>query len=206
VDELHLTNVFEFGSGRSTKSLLGRGCHVTSLEDSQVWLQNTLSMLSPAERQRHLAFLQPLRNVLLGAAPLKSWSFDLRLTRALAEAQLVLIDSPAYPPFREHALAMSLTHARHSLIIVDDANIPTVLRFCLRLAEKNHLLHFHLPVDHGLFFILPPEHSTPLNASRSHWETMKAWRRFFLSHRSAQPAGFANHQPRRAARALPRFQ
>jgi hypothetical protein len=38
--------VFEFGSGRSTKAFLQAGLAVSSLEDSDYWMQKTIDMCS----------------------------------------------------------------------------------------------------------------------------------------------------------------
>lgn len=181
VKELAIENVFEFGSGRSTKVFLDSGCNVTSLEDNAKWLERTANSLSPDERFRLKAHCQPLQTLFDASAPLRSWALSGELRASLREAQLVLIDSPTFPPFREHALILSLRHARLAVIAVDDASIPTVRRFCFRIAARNGLAHFYTEMDHGLFFFLPPEGDGKIDSSRSGLETLKAWRRFFLA-------------------------
>ena len=119
-----------------------------------------------------------MQTVFEGGVPFRSWALPSRLEPALREAQLVLIDSPAFPPSREHALLTALGQNRGGLIVLDDANIPTVQRFCARLANTNQLASLHSPVDHGLFFILPPKYGGPILSTRGILETLKAWRRF----------------------------
>ncbi len=41
-----MKTVFEFGSGRSTKAFLQAGLAVSSLEDSDYWMQKTIDMCS----------------------------------------------------------------------------------------------------------------------------------------------------------------
>jgi hypothetical protein len=113
-------------------------------------------------------------------APVQSWVLPQAALAALREADFVLVDSPAWPPFREHALALALAHARRALIVVDDANIPTVQRFCRRLAMRNGVPHFQTTMDHGLFFFGPVGDGA-IDLDRPLLETLKAWRRYFLA-------------------------
>lgn len=178
VTRLGVRRVFEFGTGRSTAMFLAAGCVVTAVEDSGAWLAETMDTLGPAERLRFTPFQLPLTRVWHRGAPMMSWPLPSPALAALAEAEFVLVDSPALPPFREHALALALGHARGALIAVDDANIPTVARFCRRLAERNEAPYFQTPLDHGLFFIGPVARAT-LDDRRPMLETAKAWRRYF---------------------------
>jgi len=158
-------NVFEFGSGRSTKAFLAAGCRVTAVEDSREWLDRTVTELSPEELSRLHAVCQGLEIVFYQGAPFRSWTLDEETLGRLA-----------FPPFREHALSVSLRHCRGGLIVVDDARIPTVRRFCLRLAGGE--AHRECGIDHGLFFLIREgECGGP---RRGLWETLKAWRRFFM--------------------------
>jgi hypothetical protein len=170
-------NVFEFGSGRSTKVFLAAGCEVTAVEDSQSWLDQTLATLTPEERVRLHAVCQPLRVIFYEGAPFRSWKLEGETLRRLAAAELVLIDAPAFPPFREHALSVSMEHCQGALVVVDDAGIPTVRRFCERLGAGAGRF---CELDHGLCFIAR-EAGAPDGRRRGLVETAKAWRRFFMA-------------------------
>lgn len=183
VRRLSVQRVFEFGSGQSTREFLAAGCRVTAIEDNASWLAETVAQLDPGERERFTPVLLPLRRVWLAGAPLRSWVLPAPAVAALREAELVLIDSPAWPPFREHALALALEHAHRALIVVDDANIPTIQRFCCRLAAQNRAAHFQTPMDHGLFFVHRPS-AGAIDLRRPLIETLKAWRRYFLAPRA----------------------
>lgn len=178
LEHLGVRRVFEFGTGLSTELFLGAGCHVTAIEDGERWLAEVIGRLDADVRDSFVAYRLPLRRVWLRGAPIQSWTLPAAALNALREADFVLIDSPALPPFREHALALALRHATGALIVVDDANIPTVARFCRRLAERNGAAFAHLPLDHGLFFCGPAA-CRPLRESRPFIETLKAWRRYF---------------------------
>lgn len=180
VKRLQVRRVFEFGSGQSTREFLAASCQVTVVEDSEDWLAETSATLDPGQRERFAPHRLPLRRVWLSGAPLQSWVLSEAALVALRDAQLVLVDSPAWPPFREHALALALEHSREALIVVDDANIPTVQRFCRRLAGQNHAAHFHTAMDHGLFFLFRAAHGA-VDLHRPLLETLKAWRRYFLA-------------------------
>jgi len=180
VEAAGVRNVFEFGSGRSTKALLAAGCTVTALEHSQSWLVQTLASLTAEERSRLHAICQPLELVFYQGAPFRSWVLDGDTLQRLSAAEMVLIDAPAFPPFREHALSVSLRHSGGGLIVVDDGGIPTVRRFCARLAGVAGTMHRESPIDHGLYFMVrgagagsPPR--------RRLVETAKAWRRYFMA-------------------------
>lgn len=179
VTRLGIQRVFEFGSGRSTRGFLDAGCTVTAIEDSETWLSETLATLTPEQRERFKPVFLPLERVWLAGAPFQSWRLPEAVLADLCQAELVLVDSPALPPFREHALALALEHARGALIVVDDARIPTVSRFCQRLATRNGAAHHFSRTDHGLF-ICGPATRQPFCAARSWIETAKAWRRYLL--------------------------
>ena len=178
VARLGVRRVFEFGTGLSTRAFLDAGCEVTAVEDSAEWLAETRRSLEPAALGRVSFFHLSLRIVWHRGAPIRSWRLPPEALAALRAAELVLVDSPALPPFREHALIMAIEHARNALIVVDDAGIPTVARFCRRLAERNNAAFFQTTLDHGLFFMIPAAHA-PLDDSRPLLETLKAWRRCF---------------------------
>jgi hypothetical protein len=179
-------NVFEFGSGRSTKAFLAAGCAVTAIEDSRAWLDQTLASLTPEEQSRLHPVCQPLRVIFDQGAPFRSWELEGDTLARLAAADLVLIDAPAFPPFREHALSVTLGHCRGGLIVVDDSGIPTVRRFCARLAGGAGTLHRESAIDHGLFFLVRAAAGKP-SPRRGLIETAKAWRRFFMAARQPGP-------------------
>jgi len=178
IAQLGIRRVFEFGTGQSTRAFLAAGCEVASVEDSAEWLSETRRALDGLDGAPIEFFQLPLRLVWHRGAPMRSWRLPARALAALRAADLVLVDSPALPPFREHALALALAQARGALIAVDDASIPTVARFCHRLAERNGAPFFRADLDHGLFFAGPAERA-PLDDGRSFVETLKAWRRYF---------------------------
>jgi hypothetical protein len=183
IARLCLTRIFEFGSGRSTQIFLQAGCSVISLEHSETWLAETARRLRPEENARWQSVHAPLRQIWHKGAPFSSWQLTPELMARLSAAELVLIDSPPLPPSREHALILALRHACGALIVVDDANIPTVRRYCARLARQNHLEMFQTRMDHGLCFLAPMAASP--NESRGLWEMLRVWR-FFLIRRRFQ--------------------
>lgn len=181
-----IRRVFEFGSGRSTKAFLEHGCWVTTLEDSRHWLNQTLEGISVSDQARLDAAAQPMTVVWHGGGPFRSWKLSAKTGRALRAAELVLIDSPSFPPFREHALILSLIHATNAVVVIDDANIPTIKRFCERISALNPSMStFYTPKDHGLFFFAR-SNPQPLRFRRGLIETCKTWRRFFLAERPVQ--------------------
>ena len=178
---LKVSNVFEFGSGQSTRSFLEAGCNVRSVEDSQLWLNETVESIPVDWKSRLHAAHIPLVTAYDQCVPFRAWSLDHATLSALREAELILIDSPAYPPFREHALITSLREADDAVIVMDDANIPTVNRFCARLARNNRdLLTFYSRLDHGLYFIGKRRGQSLTLTGRGFGETVRAWRRFFV--------------------------
>jgi hypothetical protein len=181
IDRLGLKNVFEFGSGRSTRAFLEAGCAVTSLEHSETWLAETARGLRPEELARWRPVCAPLRQIWHKGAPFSSWRPAPDTVGSLSAAELVLIDSPPLPPSREHALILALRHARGALIVVDDANIPTVRRYCTRLARQNHLAMFQTRMDHGLCFIAPQFGA--LNEARGLGDFLRVWRFFLIQRR-----------------------
>ncbi len=192
IDELELKQVFEFGTGRSTQLFLDCGCHVTAVEDNEDWLRRTLMALAWEPRSRLRAKLCPLKTVYDDGSPFLGWRLDREQRQALRDAELVLIDSPAFPPFREHALITALKLNRRAVVVLDDAAIPTVQRFCTRLTARNQLVRHYTRMDHGLFFFCPPPADTRLDTARGWVETVKAWRRYVLGSRLCfRPKGTA---------------
>jgi len=178
VAALNIRRVFEFGSGQSTRTFIQAGCAVTAVEDSAEWLAQTAATLTADEHTRFHSFCLPLQAVWLAGAPFRAWRLPSAALDALRAAELVLIDSPALPPFREHALALTIATARNAIIVVDDAAIPTVARFCRSLAGRNAAPHDFISIDHGLF-VCGPAAGPRVDLNRPWTETVKAWRRFF---------------------------
>lgn len=180
-----IQRAFEFGSGRSTRLFLDAGLEVTSLEDSAHWLDETGQALPPELLSRWTPACQPLTRVWHRGAPFSSWELSDALREKLASADLVLIDSPVLPPMREHALLVALRHARQALIVVDDVNIPSVARYCRRLAERNRLPHHFTAMGHGLCFLGAA--SGPLDETRGVLNTLRAWRLYAIRRRFLPP-------------------
>jgi hypothetical protein len=179
VQRLAIKRVFEFGSGRSTATFLSLGCHVASLEDSEEWLEKTMRELSEDDRSRWNPFLQPLQTRLDGVVPFYSWKLNAAHRQAVSEAELVLIDSPAHPPSRELALLDTLRAGHKGIIVMDDAGIPTLRRFCDRLTHSNpELAGAFLDLDHGLYVMNSSATRAVLCSRRGILESAKAWRRF----------------------------
>ena len=172
-----IRRVFEFGSGRSTKEFLSLGCEVACLEDSKHWMDETIRTIEADKMDRLHPIVQPLRTVWHRGVPMKAWGNE--VVPDLRDADLVLIDSPSYPPFREIPLLLSLAHAKNALIVVDDANIPTVRRFCERLAgDVDRVLSCSTTKDHGLYIFARTESSGEIDRWRGLVESLKAWRRY----------------------------
>jgi hypothetical protein len=176
---LGIKKIFEFGSGRSTKALLSKGYHVTSLEDSDYWLSQTVKTLTPEEKEFHHTIVRPLNSRFLGLFPVMDWKIDSEIENSIREAELILVDSPYYTPFRESTLWSSLQHSNGALVIIDDIRIPTLKRFCDRLSTSNEfLLHARISVGHGFgIFYRPPGGKLHLNHSML--DMVKGWYRYF---------------------------
>lgn len=182
---LEIKSVFEFGSGRSTVEFLKAGCAVASLEDSPYWMEQTLGSLSGAEKARHAAWVRPLTFRLHGLVPARDWVIDAELAAGIRSADLVLIDSPYYPPFRESTLWSALNLVDRGLVVLDDTRIPTMRRFCDKLARDNPgLLHAKAGVGHG-FDLFARRDDAPLKFSHGPMEVLKGWRRYWLAGRNA---------------------
>ena len=184
--DLRAQRVFEFGSGRSTAAFLRAGLAVVSLEDSTRWMQQTLDGLTAEERTRHTGLVRPLRLRWHGCAPVMDWRIDAALAAHLAAADLILVDSPYYAPFREATLWSALRHNGRAVVVLDDTRIPTLARVCERLAGANPgLLHSRVSLGHGFDLFSRLDTATPLRRAQSPLEVLKAWRRFLLSRRTA---------------------
>ena len=176
--------VFEFGSGRSTRTFLEAGCAVTSLEDSERWMGETTQNLPAGFVDRHHASVEPLRVVWRGGVPFRDWKLNTQLKASLGEADLVLVDSPLSTGYRISTLCCALTHAPGAVVILDDARIGALAKFSNRLARQNpsRLLHRRVPVGHT-FDCFARVGEGALDRSMSLVESLKAWRRFLLGHK-----------------------
>lgn len=167
----------EFGSGRSTAAFLRAGLDVTSVEDSAFWMNKTRSAIGDL-KLRHNPVVRPLSVVWRHATPFLDWQFDDRLTALVRAADIILIDSPFYPPFRESTLLSVLEIAEGSIVLLDDTRIPTLQRFCDRIGRRNPtLLHRRVPVGHSFDVFCPLDHSG-IDGRCPLIEVIKGWRRF----------------------------
>jgi hypothetical protein len=172
--------IFEFGSGRSTKAFLSAGYSVFSLEDSSFWLSKTVESLSGHEAKLHESAVSALETNMIGGFPVLGWRIDKRLEEQLGRADLILVDSPHFTPFREATLLASLQHGPQSLIVLDDTRIPTLRRFCDGIASQNpRLLHRRVAVGHGFDLFHRVDPSEPLVRKQSLMDLVKGWRRYF---------------------------
>ncbi|MGB8354337.1 MAG: hypothetical protein WCD79_10645, partial [Chthoniobacteraceae bacterium] len=154
----------------------------TSLEDSDRWMEQTRAQLSDGEKSRHVPLVRPLGRRMHGRFPVMDWPVDAALARAIGGADLILVDSPYYAPFRESTLWSALVHNDHALVVLDDTRIPTLSRFCDRLAASNPtLLHRRVKVGHTFDIFARTGDKAPLARSHSPLEILKGWRRFFMA-------------------------
>ncbi len=178
---MQASTVFEFGSGRSTETFLRHGLQVTSLEDTAHWMEQTVARLTPEDRHRHTALVRSLKVRLHGGFPVKDWGVDPEIAAPLKNADLVLVDSPFYVPFRESTLWSALNHCDGAVIVLDDTRIPTLARFCDRIARANPgLLHRRVRVGHT-FDLFARVDEAPLTLGLGIGDLAKGWRRFFMA-------------------------
>ena len=176
---LSIKKVFEFGSGRSTKALLGIGCQVTSLEDSEHWMQETQKTLTAVERSRHKTMVKPLTRQFVGSFPVLGWELDQAMQSSIEQAELILIDSPYYTPFRESVLWTSLNVSNQAIVVLDDVRIPTIQHFCDRLVKANSSIqHRRVKVGHT-FDVFYRNGKESLQLNQSIVDIIKGWRRYF---------------------------
>lgn len=176
-------SVFEFGSGRSTTALLDAGLEVVSLEDKDYWMDETKKRIVRGQAS-HRALIQPLSTVWRKGVPFWDWQIEAGLAEYIKAADIVLIDSPYYPPFRESTLISALTLTTNAIIILDDTRVPTLSRFCDRIALQNPtLLHRRVQVGH-FFDIFARLDRSEIEIRRSPVEWLKAWRRYLLGKRA----------------------
>lgn len=172
--------IFEFGSGRSTQAFLSAGYRVFSLEDSPFWLSKTVEPLSGEEARLHESAVSALGTSMASGFPVLAWHIDTVIRNQLQQADLILVDSPHFTPFREETLFASLQYGPQALAVLDDTRIPTVSRFCDRLALQNpQLLHKRVTVGHGFDLFFRSDPFRPLVRRVDFYETLKGWRRYF---------------------------
>ncbi|HTX64318.1 MAG TPA: hypothetical protein VMD31_00975 [Opitutaceae bacterium] len=183
--QLGVINAFEFGSGRSTGALLKAAQTVTSLENSALWMERTVGALTEEQKARHHALVRPLRRHWCHLYPVLDWTVDAELRRCLESADLVLIDAPFHPAFRERTLRTALLHSPEAVIALDDTRIPTLARFCDRIAADNPAMrHARVAVGHG-FDVFYRGRGVPLRWEAPPVETLKGWRRYLLARKYA---------------------
>jgi len=180
-ERIQAKRVFEFGSGRSTKCLLSEGVEVCSLEDSDYWLKKSLDEIAGNLLAQHRGEVQPLQTKMLGCFPVLDWRVEGSLRASLAAADLVLVDSPYYTPFRESTLWTALQTCADALVIIDDTRIPTLRAFCDRIAARNPwIAHKRVKVGHGFDLFWCHGESSKLCLGHSMADCLKGWRRYFL--------------------------
>ena len=178
---INVHEVFEFGSGRSTKTLLSAGMTVCSLEDSEYWLRKCLNEMPSELTALHQSAVEPLRTKMLGCFPVLDWRIKGSLLERLAAADLVLVDSPYYTPFRESSLWTALLHCPDAIVILDDTRIPALSTFCDRIKAKNPwIAHKRVKVGHGFDLIWCRGKNANLSLGHSITDCFKGWRRYFL--------------------------
>lgn len=177
--QLNVQRAFEFGSGKSTRTFLEAGVQLTSVEDSAFWMQSTMNQLTEIQQASLTPLTKPLLPVFSGFFPMFSWWLNSSETSSLRNAQLVLIDSPLYTGFREAVLKRVLAEPGAKLVILDDARIPSIRRFCDRLASSNpNLLYQVIEVGHH-FAIFGKLDDHPLIDQIGLMDCLRGWRRFF---------------------------
>ena len=178
VEEFRLARVFEFGSGASTRRFLEAGCEVTALENDAHWLEQTLAQVPGPLRARLHVERWPLERVWCGGFPCLGWRLTEAMRAQLFGADLVLVDSPAYPPFREVALMQALRLSRARMVVLDDVRIPTLRRFCERIAAQSTGLELKcIERDHTLGVFICHDAGAVRNKPDA-VEWLKGWRRF----------------------------
>lgn len=179
--KINAQRIFEFGSGRSTQAFLSAGYRVFSLEDSAYWMSKSLEALRPEERSNHNSSVRALKTRILGAFPVLDWVLDDSLKHEIAAADLILVDSPHFTPFRESTLWNSLHFGPRALIVLDDTRIPTLQSFCDRIISQNpQLLHRRVAVGHGFDLFHCSDVGRVLCRKQSPIDVLKGWRRYFM--------------------------
>jgi hypothetical protein len=151
---------FEFGSGCSTHVLRRVTAQVTSIEDSDQWLNRTeQSTGSVTRRAADYSAVIPLQRCWNRLRLIESFDLEAmpKTLDRLKQARLILVDSPPNPAKREHALFLALRHAPiGAIIVLDDLAVRATARFACRLARQNarRFQFWFLDLDHKLGIFL----------------------------------------------------
>ena len=152
-------------------------------------MEQTVAGINPIEKARHHAVVRPLRLRFRGLIPVMDWILDADLQARLSKADLILVDSPYFTPFRESTLWQALNVGNQAVIVLDDTRIPTLSRFCERVAHTNPgLLHRRVPIGHTFDVFSRPE-AIRLWDRHTPAEVLKGWRRFILRNRLLKGGG-----------------
>lgn len=151
-------NAFEFGSGRSTLTLRRASSHITSVEHSTEWLNQTEND-HPAKRESDYSEVIPLKPCWNRLRLIESFDIESHseVLDRLGRSQLILVDSPPNPAKREHVLFLALRYAPiGAIIVLDDLEVRAVSRFARRLATQNakKFRFWKLNIDHQLGIFL----------------------------------------------------
>ena len=147
---------FEFGSGRSTHSLRRTSSAAASIEDSADWLSRTEQLDgSIPKRDADFSKVVPLTRCWNRLRPIQSFNVAAQRESLLRlqQAKLILVDSPANPAKREHALFLAMDQAPvGAVIVLDDLEVSATSRFAQRLARQNagRFRFWFLEIDHRL--------------------------------------------------------
>ena len=126
---------------------------------------------------------QTLERVWCGGFPCLGWKLTEVMRAQLSAADLVLVDSPAYPPFREVALMQALRLSRAQIVVLDDLCTPTLRRFCERIVAQSTGLELKcIEHDHTLGVFICHNPRAVRNRAGA-VEFLKGWRRYMLGRR-----------------------
>ena len=150
------STAFEFGSGRSTRSLRRASAATASVEDSADWLDRTEKLDDQIKpRETDFSAVIPLTRCWNRLRPIESFNVAAQREslQRLQGARLILVDSPPNPAKREHALFLAMDQAPlGAVIVLDDLDVSATSRFAHRLARQNaNCFRFWLlNIDHKL--------------------------------------------------------
>lgn len=175
-----IKNVVEFGTGRSTRKFLEMGLELFSIEDSEVWLNDTISSCPAHSMQNFSSVRKPLTLNWFNGYPVRDWTLDEEMKSRVRQADLVLVDSPYIVGYRESTLTQVL-RLRPKYVIIDDARIPGIRAFCERiLRQSNGLTGGYASVGHGFMVFFLAEDLVVRNFP-SLYDRLKGFRRFLLN-------------------------
>lgn len=175
-----IKSVVEFGTGRSTRKFLEMGLKLFSIENSEIWLNDTVSRC-PAHFMGNFSFvLKPLTLNWFNGYPIRDWTLDEEVKSRVRQADLVLVDSPYIVGYRESTL-MQVLRLKPKYVIIDDARIPGVRAFCERiLSQSNGLTGGYASVGHGFMVFCIADDLVVRNIP-SIYDRLKGFRRFLLN-------------------------